>query len=61
MSDAFRKLSKEEEYVILHKGTEMPFKGEYTSHKGKGIYHCKQCDKPLYSSSDKLYPSKQKH
>ena len=61
MSDAFRKLSKEEEYVILHKGTEMPFKGEYTSHKEKGIYHCKQCDKPLYSSSDKLYPSKQKH
>lgn len=48
------KLTDEEKRIILHKGTEAPFSGEYYNHKGKGTYVCKQCDTPLYRSSDKF-------
>ncbi len=51
---AYRKLTPEEEYVILHKGTERPFTGEYTNTKLPGTYHCRQCDAPLYHSADKF-------
>ena len=50
----FNKLTVEEEYVIIHKGTERPFTGEYTDNKEKGTYTCKQCDAPLYRSEDKF-------
>ena len=51
---AYRKLTPEEERVILHKGTERPFTGEYTDNKASGTYYCKQCDAPLYRSKDKF-------
>lgn len=47
-------LSKEEEIVIIHKGTEMPFSGEYNDFFKDGIYICKQCEAPLYDSKDKF-------
>jgi methionine-R-sulfoxide reductase len=50
----YRKLTDFEEYVIIHKGTERPFTGEYTNFKGKGTYVCKQCGTALYKSSDKF-------
>jgi len=50
----YNKLTPEEEYVILNKGTERPWTGEYTDHKEKGTYICKQCDAPLYLSDDKF-------
>ncbi len=50
----FRKLNNFEEYVILKKGTEPPFTGEYNKNKEKGTYHCKQCNAPLYRSADKF-------
>ena len=49
-----RELTPQEKYVILEKGTERPFTGEYNDHKEKGTYHCRQCDAPLYSSEDKF-------
>jgi peptide methionine sulfoxide reductase msrA/msrB len=48
------KLTPEEERVILHKGTERAFTGEYTNYKSDGTYTCKQCDTPLYKSTDKF-------
>jgi peptide methionine sulfoxide reductase msrA/msrB len=50
----FNDLTPEEERVIIHKGTEMPFTGKYNDHKEAGTYHCKQCDAPLYKSEDKF-------
>lgn len=50
----YRQLTDFEEYVIIHKGTERPFTGEYNKHKEKGTYVCKQCGAALYKSSDKF-------
>lgn len=50
----FNPLTPEEERVILHKGTERPFTGEYYDNKAEGYYLCKQCDAPLYRSKDKF-------
>lgn len=50
----FKKLTVEEEYVIIHKGTERPFTGKYNDNKRTGTYHCKQCGTALYESSDKF-------
>ena len=49
-----RKLTPEEERVIIHKGTERPFSGKYVNHKRKGAYVCKRCGSPLYQSDDKF-------
>ncbi len=48
------KLTPEEERVIVNKGTERPFTGEYYNHKAAGTYTCKQCGTPLYRSTDKF-------
>lgn len=50
----YNTLTPEEEGVILSKGTEMPFTGEYENNKQKGTYLCKRCDAPLYRSEDKF-------
>jgi methionine-R-sulfoxide reductase len=47
-------LSTEEARVIINKGTERPFTGEYTNLKDAGTYICRQCDQPLYRSADKF-------
>lgn len=54
MEKKYRKLSEEEAYVILKKGTERPFTGSLLGNKAIGTYHCKQCDAPLYRSNDKF-------
>ncbi len=50
----YRKLTDFEKYVIIDKGTERPFTGEYTDFKGKGTYTCKRCGAELYKSNDKF-------
>ena len=47
-------LSKPEIDIIINKGTEAPFTGEYNDFYEEGIYVCKQCDAPLYNSSSKF-------
>jgi methionine-R-sulfoxide reductase len=48
------KLTPEEERVIVHKGTERPFSGEYEEHYEPGTYICKRCSTPLYRSESKF-------
>ena len=47
-------LTPEEEHVIVHKGTERPFTGEYDDFFMEGTYVCRRCNTPLYSSSSKF-------
>ena len=53
----FKKLTLEEEEVILNKGTEAPFTGIYNNHYEDGIYSCKQCETPLFNSASKFKSS----
>jgi peptide methionine sulfoxide reductase msrA/msrB len=50
----YKKLTREEESVILHKGTEMPFTGKYYAFWERGTYVCKRCGAPLYRSESKF-------
>ena len=52
--EEYNPLTPEEERVIVHKGTERPFTGEYDSFYEKGIYVCRRCEAPLYDSKDKF-------
>ncbi len=47
-------LTPEEERVLIHKWTEMPFTGELLEEKREGTFVCKQCDAPLYYSEMKF-------
>ena len=50
----WNELNAKETRVIVHKGTEMPFTGEYNQHKQPGVYICRRCEAPLYRSADKF-------
>lgn len=50
----YNKLTKEEQRVILDKGTERPYTGKFYEHEKEGTYVCKQCNAPLYKSEDKF-------
>ncbi len=49
-----RKLTPEEERIIVHKGTEAPYSGKYEKFNETGTYVCKRCGTPLYRSADKF-------
>jgi len=57
----WNKLTAEEERIIVNKGTEYPFTGEYnkvptddSGHKLSGTFVCRRCEAPLYRTSDKF-------
>lgn len=52
-----KELTDFEKSVILDKGTELPFSGEYCYNKRKGTYVCRQCGEELYRSEDKFESS----
>ncbi|WP_290524940.1 peptide-methionine (R)-S-oxide reductase MsrB [Alcanivorax sp.] len=47
-------LTDEERRILLNQGTEPPFCGGLLDNKEDGVYHCKLCDLPLFSSSSKF-------
>jgi methionine-R-sulfoxide reductase len=49
-----KQLTPEEEQIIVHKGTEMPFIGKYHAFWEKGTYVCKRCGAKLYRSENKF-------
>ncbi len=50
----YNKLTSEEEKVIVDKGTEYPFTGEYDGFYEDGTYICRRCNAPLFSSKSKF-------
>jgi peptide methionine sulfoxide reductase msrA/msrB len=53
-NSSYNKLTTEEQRVMINKGTERPFTGQYYNFNGKGTYVCKQCYAPLYRSENKF-------
>ncbi len=51
----FNKLTPEEENVIVSKGTQRPFTGEYDNFFVEGTYLCRRCNTPLYTSDAKFH------
>lgn len=47
-------LTPQEERVILRKGTEAPFTGEYDEFFADGTFICRRCNAPLFSSESKF-------
>lgn len=50
----YNELNAQEREVLLNKGTERPWTGEYDKHFAEGTYICKRCNAPLYTSSSKF-------
>lgn len=48
------KLTPEERNVLLDHGTERPFCGTLLDNKMSGVYHCRLCELPLFSSAAKF-------
>ena len=49
------KLTRAEEWVIVHKGTEPPYTGEYDDFFQEGTYVCRRCNAALYVSNTKFH------
>jgi peptide methionine sulfoxide reductase msrA/msrB len=47
-------LTADEARIIRDKGTEAPFTGKYWDFYGQGVYLCRQCGSPLYTSKTKF-------
>ena len=48
------KLTEDEYYILRQKGTERPYTGKFLMHNEKGMYTCRGCGAPLFSSDSKF-------
>lgn len=49
-----KRLSSDEYHVLREKGTERAFTGALLNEKAEGMYVCKACDNPLFTSGSKF-------
>jgi peptide-methionine (R)-S-oxide reductase len=49
-----RQLSEEQKRILLSGGTEAPFSGEFYLTKQDGIYHCANCDNPIFKTDEQF-------
>ncbi|PIR70006.1 MAG: peptide-methionine (R)-S-oxide reductase [Candidatus Niyogibacteria bacterium CG10_big_fil_rev_8_21_14_0_10_46_36] len=49
-----KELTPEEYEVLRKRGTEVPFTGKFVHEKSEGMYLCKACGAPLFSSDAKF-------
>ncbi len=49
-----QQLNADEFHVIREKGTERPFSHAFNGYKKDGVFFCKACDNPLFSSTTKF-------
>ena len=50
----FSHLNPEEFHILREAGTERAWSGEYNKHYSDGIYNCRGCGQPLFSSDTKF-------
>jgi peptide-methionine (R)-S-oxide reductase len=50
----YNKLTPQEEEIMLGKGTEAPFSGEYDNFFQDGVFICRRCNARLFSSKAKF-------
>ncbi len=50
----YNELTEQEKAIIIDKGTEKSFSGEYWNHYKDGVYTCRQCDAELFSDESKF-------
>jgi peptide-methionine (R)-S-oxide reductase len=50
----FEGLTVGQRRVLLERGTEVPFSGEYVDHSEVGVYSCVACGTPLFGSDAKF-------
>lgn len=53
--NGWRKLTPAEERVIVKKGTEAPFSGQFDKFEQAGTYVCRRCGAALYRAEDKFH------
>lgn len=51
---AYNELTAEEKRIMLENGTETPFSGEYDDFYEEGVFICRRCNAPLFSSESKF-------
>ncbi len=51
---SYNRLTPDEEDIIVDKGTEAPFSGEYDNFYEDGTFICRRCNAPLFSSKSKF-------
>lgn len=51
---SYNKLTSQEEDIILGKGTETPYSGEYDDFFEDGTFICRRCNAPLFSAQAKF-------
>jgi peptide methionine sulfoxide reductase msrA/msrB len=54
VTNKWRKLTPQEERIIVYKDTERPSSGRFDNFKETGIYVCRRCGAALYRSDDKF-------